>query len=56
MRPRPWRFMMGAADWAQRLAEADAGAGQQLLPTLNYAELPASLDASAKAQLNKITG
>jgi phosphate transport system substrate-binding protein len=30
------------------------GPGQQLLPTLGYAALPASLDASAKAQLEKI--
>jgi phosphate transport system substrate-binding protein len=32
------------------------GAGQQLLPSLSYASLPSSLDAKAKAQLNKITG
>jgi phosphate transport system substrate-binding protein len=30
------------------------GPGQQLLPTLGYAPLPASLDAQAKAQLDKI--
>ena len=30
------------------------GAGQQLLPSLNYAPLPASIDSSAKAQLSKI--
>jgi phosphate transport system substrate-binding protein len=30
------------------------GAGQSLLPTLNYAPLPASIDAMAKAQLNQI--
>jgi phosphate transport system substrate-binding protein len=30
------------------------GAGQQLLPGLNYAPLPASLDQKAKAQLSKI--
>jgi phosphate transport system substrate-binding protein len=32
------------------------GAGQSLLPTLNYAPLPASIDAMAKAQLSKIAG
>jgi phosphate transport system substrate-binding protein len=32
------------------------GDGQKLLPELNYAPLPASLDAKAKAQLSKITG
>jgi phosphate transport system substrate-binding protein len=32
------------------------GAGQQLLGPLNYAPLPASIDAAAKAQLSKITG
>jgi len=32
------------------------GPGQQLLPQLNYAPLPASLDEKAKAQLSKITG
>jgi phosphate transport system substrate-binding protein len=31
------------------------GDGQQLLPTLNYAKLPASLDQKAKAQLSQIT-
>jgi phosphate transport system substrate-binding protein len=31
------------------------GAGQQLLPSLNYAPLPASIDSMAKAQLSKIT-
>jgi len=30
------------------------GAGQQLLPQLNYAPLPASLDQKATAQLSKI--
>jgi len=30
------------------------GAGQKLLPALNYAPLPASIDAKAKAQLSKI--
>jgi phosphate transport system substrate-binding protein len=30
------------------------GAGQKLLPELNYAPLPASIDAKAKAQLSKI--
>jgi phosphate transport system substrate-binding protein len=30
------------------------GAGQQLLPSLNYAPLPASIDSMAKAQLSKI--
>ena len=30
------------------------GAGQQLLPTLGYAALPASIDSMAKAQLDKI--
>jgi phosphate transport system substrate-binding protein len=32
------------------------GNGQQLLPSLNYAPLPASIDSSAVAQLSKITG
>jgi len=32
------------------------GPGQQLLPQLNYAPLPASIDGKAKAQLDKITG
>ncbi len=32
------------------------GAGQQLLPTLNYAPLPSSIDQQAKAQLSKIQG
>ncbi|MGH3304821.1 MAG: phosphate ABC transporter substrate-binding protein PstS [Streptosporangiaceae bacterium] len=32
------------------------GAGQQLLPQLNYAPLPAGIDSMAKAQLSKITG
>jgi len=32
------------------------GAGQQLLPSLNYAPLPAAIDQMAKAQLSKITG
>jgi phosphate transport system substrate-binding protein len=32
------------------------GDGQKLLPGLNYAPLPASLDSKAKAQLDKITG
>ena len=32
------------------------GDGQKLLPDLNYAPLPQSLDAKAKAQLDKITG
>jgi phosphate transport system substrate-binding protein len=32
------------------------GDGQKLLPQLNYAPLPAGLDAKAKAQLSKITG
>jgi phosphate transport system substrate-binding protein len=32
------------------------GAGQQLLPTLNYAPLPSSIDHMAVAQLSKITG
>jgi hypothetical protein len=32
------------------------GAGQQLLASLNYAPLPASIDQMAKAQLSKITG
>ena len=31
------------------------GAGQQLLPSLNYAPLPSSIDQMAKAQLSKIT-
>jgi phosphate transport system substrate-binding protein len=31
------------------------GAGQQLLPSLNYAPLPSGLDSMAKAQLSKIT-
>jgi phosphate transport system substrate-binding protein len=31
------------------------GPGQQLLPSLNYAPLPANLDSMAKAQLSKIT-
>jgi phosphate transport system substrate-binding protein len=31
------------------------GAGQQLLPTLNYAPLPSGLDQQAKAQLSQIT-
>ena len=31
------------------------GPGQQLLPSLNYAPLPSSLDSMAKAQLSKIT-
>jgi phosphate transport system substrate-binding protein len=31
------------------------GAGQQLLPQLNYAPLPSSIDSMAKAQLSKIT-
>jgi phosphate transport system substrate-binding protein len=31
------------------------GAGQQLLPSLSYAPLPASIDQQAKAQLSKIT-
>ena len=30
------------------------GPGQQLLPSLGYAALPASLDTQAKAQLDKI--
>jgi phosphate transport system substrate-binding protein len=30
------------------------GAGQQLLPSLGYAQLPANLDSMAKAQLSKI--
>jgi phosphate transport system substrate-binding protein len=30
------------------------GAGQQLLPSLNYAPLPSSIDSMAKAQLSKI--
>jgi phosphate transport system substrate-binding protein len=30
------------------------GAGQKLLPTLNYAPLPANIDQMARAQLNKI--
>jgi phosphate transport system substrate-binding protein len=32
------------------------GAGQQLLPSLNYAPLPSSIDSTAVAQLSKITG
>jgi phosphate transport system substrate-binding protein len=32
------------------------GAGQKLLPSLNYAPLPASIDSMAVAQLSKITG
>ena len=32
------------------------GAGQQLLPGLFYAPLPASIDSAAKAQLSQITG
>jgi phosphate transport system substrate-binding protein len=32
------------------------GAGQQLLPSLNYAPLPSSIDSMAVAQLSKITG
>ncbi len=32
------------------------GDGQKLLPTLNYAPLPSSIDAKAKAQLSKIKG
>jgi phosphate transport system substrate-binding protein len=31
------------------------GAGQQLLPELNYAPLPSNIDTMAKAQLSKIT-
>ena len=31
------------------------GPGQQLLPSLSYAPLPANLDQMAKAQLSKIT-
>ena len=31
------------------------GDGQQLLPSLSYAPLPASIDQKAKAQLSKIT-
>jgi len=31
------------------------GDGQQLLPQLNYAPLPSSIDSKAKAQLSKIT-
>jgi phosphate transport system substrate-binding protein len=31
------------------------GAGQQLLPSLNYAPLPSSIDSKAVAQLSKIT-
>jgi phosphate transport system substrate-binding protein len=30
------------------------GAGQQILPTLGYAQLPANIDSMAKAQLSKI--
>ncbi len=30
------------------------GAGQQLLPSLNYAPLPSSIDQQAKAELSKI--
>ncbi len=32
------------------------GAGQKLLPSLNYAPLPSSIDSQATAQLSKITG
>jgi phosphate transport system substrate-binding protein len=32
------------------------GDGQNLLPSLNYAKLPAAIDSMAKAQLSKITG
>jgi phosphate transport system substrate-binding protein len=32
------------------------GDGQKLLPSLNYAALPASIDQMAKAQLSKIKG
>jgi phosphate transport system substrate-binding protein len=32
------------------------GSGQQLLPALNYAPLPASIDSTAVAQLSKISG
>jgi phosphate transport system substrate-binding protein len=32
------------------------GDGQNLLPSLNYAKLPSSIDSKAKAQLDKITG
>jgi phosphate transport system substrate-binding protein len=32
------------------------GDGQKLLPSLNYAPLPSSIDSMAKAQLSKITG
>jgi phosphate transport system substrate-binding protein len=32
------------------------GDGQKLLPSLNYATLPASIDSQATAQLSKITG
>jgi phosphate transport system substrate-binding protein len=32
------------------------GDGQKLLPSLNYAPLPANIDSMAKAQLSKITG
>jgi phosphate transport system substrate-binding protein len=32
------------------------GDGQKLLPSLNYAPLPSSIDAKAKAQLSKIKG
>ena len=32
------------------------GDGQKLLPTLNYAPLPSSIDAKAKAELSKIKG
>ena len=32
------------------------GDGQSLLPSLDYAKLPASIDQQAKAQLSKITG
>ena len=52
----------GAHFGAARQAGGDLGAGdrplpgpgQQLLPTLGYAPLPASLDTQAKAQLDKI--
>jgi phosphate transport system substrate-binding protein len=32
------------------------GAGQNLLPSLNYAKLPSNIDSMAKSQLNKIAG
>ena len=32
------------------------GDGQKLLPSLNYAPLPSSIDSQAVAQLSKITG